>query len=142
MAEALQQAAAAQDIGEVPVGAVVTLNDEVIGVGHNRTIIDHDPSAHAEVVALRNAAKVLSNHRLNNCRLYVTLEPCVMCAGAILQARIEQVYFATFDARHGAAGSLVDVLNSPLMNHRCEVHSGILKDKSQQLLKDFFASKR
>lgn len=142
MVAALQQARAAQALGEVPVGAVVVLDEQIIGEGHNRTIIDQDPSAHAEIVALRAAGQHLHNHRLTKCDLYVTLEPCVMCAGALLQARIRRLIFAAFDAREGAAGSRVNVLDSPLMNHRCAVHSGILKADARRLLKQFFADKR
>ncbi len=139
---ALQQAELAQNEGEVPVGAVVTLQDKVIGVGHNKTITNQDPSAHAEIVALRSAAQALGNHRLTGATLYVTLEPCVMCAGAILQARIAKLVFATPDERAGAAGSVVDVLNSPLMNHKCSVHSGVMKQEAKGLLSNFFAQRR
>lgn len=139
---ALQQAELAKAAGEVPVGAVVTLEGAIIGHGHNRTMTDQDPSAHAEIVALRCAAKTIGNHRLVAAKLYVTLEPCVMCAGAILQARISKVFFATTDERAGAAGSLVDVLNSPLMNHTCAVYRGVLKNQAKALLADFFVSRR
>ncbi len=139
---ALAQADAAAILGEVPVGAVVVLDGELIGQGHNRTRMDQDPSAHAEIVALRAAAKQQGNHRLNGAQLYVSLEPCVMCAGAILQARIERVVFGAPDVRFGAAGSVADVLNSPLMNHCCAVHGGVLKASSEKKLKQFFAAKR
>ncbi len=142
MSAALEQARLAQGMNEVPVGAIVAYKGEIIGQGYNRTITDQDPSAHAEVVALRVAAKRIENHRLIGSELYVTLEPCVMCAGAILHARIARVVFATPDERSGAAGSIVDVLDSPLMNHRCQVQSGILQQKSANLLKQFFADKR
>ena len=139
---ALEQAAMAGQKGEVPVGAVVELNGEIIGAGHNQNRSLNDPSAHAEIIALRNAARHIGNYRLNGANIYVTLEPCVMCAGAILHARIKRVIYATADERWGAAGSVANVLESPLLNHRCAITSGIEKQKASSLLKEFFTTRR
>ena len=139
---ALEQAQLAWQAGEVPVGAVVELNGEIIGSGFNLNRSSNDPSAHAEIIALRAAAQTIGNYRLSGANLYVTLEPCVMCAGAILHARIKHVIYATADERWGAAGSVANVLQSPLLNHHCEVTSGILKQQAASLLQDFFKARR
>lgn len=142
MLAALAEADDARQAGEVPVGAVVVSGGEIIGHGQNRSIRDSDPSAHAEVVALREACLAQSNYRLSNATLYVTLEPCAMCLGAIMQARVSRVVFAAYDPKAGAAGSAVDLTESPAFNHRCEVLGGVLADESGALLQDFFRSRR
>jgi len=139
---ALAQAQRAAELGEVPVGAVVELDGEIIGSGHNLNRSLNDPSAHAEIIALRAAAQSMGNYRLNGANLYVTLEPCVMCAGAILHARIKCVIFGAHDERWGAAGSIANVLQSPLLNHRCEIESGVLRQQAANLLTEFFRNKR
>lgn len=142
MRAALQQAKLAADAGEVPVGAVVVQGGSICAVGYNRSVIDSDPSAHAEVVALRLAALAMTNHRLPAATLYVTLEPCVMCLGAVVQARVQRVVFGAYDARAGALGSVEDLADSRALNHRFEVNGGLLADESQALLKDFFRRRR
>jgi len=142
MKQALEQARAAAERGEVPVGAVVELNGEIIGSGFNLNRSLNDPSAHAEIIALRAAAQSIGNYRLNGANLYVTLEPCVMCAGAILHARIKRLVYAAPDERWGAAGSVANVLQSPLLNHRCEISSGILEPQAARLLSEFFSARR
>lgn len=139
---ALQLAAQAQTEGEVPVGAVVVAGQRVVGRGHNRTVLDHDPTAHAEVVALRAAAAKIGNHRLNDATLYVTLEPCIMCVGAMLQARIARLVFGAYDEKAGAAGSVVDLCDSRLLNHRLEVNGGLLGEEGAALLGAFFEARR
>ncbi len=142
MRGALAQAALAADAGEVPVGAVLVVNGETIAAAHNRTIIDSDPSGHAEIVALRAAAEALGNHRLQNATLYVTLEPCVMCTGAIAQARVGRVVFAAYDEKAGALGSVVDLSDSKALNHRFEINGGLLAEESAALLRAFFKARR
>ena len=142
MRHALTQAKRAAECNEVPVGAVVVLGDEVIGEGHNQPLGTHDPTAHAEIVALRDAARHLENYRLGGTTLYVTLEPCLMCAGAILQARIERVVFGAFDEKAGAVGSTANLLQSPLANHQCRVTAGVLGDECTELLERFFVGLR
>lgn len=142
MTLALEQASLAAASGEVPVGAVVELEGEVVGLGYNRNRGLHDPSAHAEIMALRAAAKKIGNHRLTGANLYVTLEPCVMCAGAMLHARIDTLVYAAADERWGAAGSVANVLQSPLLNHRCEVIAGVMKQQAVDLLQTFFSARR
>ncbi len=142
MRHALMLAHDAQEVGEIPVRALVVRSGEILGKGSNRVITDLDPSAHAEVVAIRDAASRSGNFRLTGSVLYVTLEPCVMCAGAILQARIEKVVFAAWDERFGAAGSQLNLLESPFLNHQCQVHSGVLQEEAGMLLKNFFSSRR
>lgn len=139
---ALEQARLAGQAGEVPVGSVVVLNGEVIGSGYNQNRSLNDPSAHAEIIALREAAQISGNYRLKGAKLYVTLEPCVMCAGAILHARIKHLIYATPDERWGAAGSVANVLQSPLLNHRSEITSGVLKQQAASLLTEFFSARR
>ncbi len=142
MRAALAEAVIAANAGEVPVGAAVVVSGEVIAIGHNRTISDYDPSGHAEIVALRGAAQALNNHRLPDATLYVTLEPCVMCVGAIAQARIGRVVFAAYDPKAGALGSATDLSESKALNHRFEVNGGLLAEESGTLLKTFFQSRR
>jgi tRNA(Arg) A34 adenosine deaminase TadA len=142
MRVALGEAKRAAAEGEVPVGAVVVREGKVIARARNRPIHLHDPTAHAEVLALRRAAHRLGNYRLTGCDLYVTIEPCAMCAGAIVQARIRRVVFGAPDAKAGAAGSALDVLNHPKLNHRAEVASGVLEEGCSELLRDFFRRKR
>ena len=142
MRAALVEAARAVDSGEIPVGAVVMANGEIIAAGHNRSITDNDPSGHAEIVALRAAARVQANYRLRGASLYVTLEPCVMCVGAVVQARIERVIFAAYDDKAGALGSATDLPASRALNHRFEINGGLLADESSVLLKDFFRCRR
>lgn len=142
MRRALELARRAEASGEVPVGALIVKDGEIIGEGWNQPIGAVDPSAHAEIIALRAAARSLGNYRLPGCSLYVTLEPCVMCAGAIIHARIERVVFGAGDPKAGAAGSVFDILGSALLNHRPQVVSGILPEEAGLLLRDFFQSRR
>ena len=142
MQAALQQAQLAAVAAEAPVGAVVVTNGEVVAAGHNRTLADHDPSGHAEVVVLRQAAKSAGNHRLIGATLYVTLEPCAMCVGAIVQARIARVVFGAYDQKAGALGSAIDLSDSSAFNHRFEIQGGLLADDSAAILRDFFAARR
>ncbi|HEY6086572.1 MAG TPA: tRNA adenosine(34) deaminase TadA [Burkholderiaceae bacterium] len=143
---ALDQALNAQLSGEVPVGAVITrLVDgvpQVLATGYNRPITTHDPTAHAEIVALRHAAQLVENYRLPGCTLYVTLEPCAMCAMALMHARLDRVVFAAADPKTGAAGSVVDLFAQPLLNHRTLVQGGLMAEQAGQLLRDFFAQRR
>ncbi len=142
MLEALVLARQAAAADEVPVGAVVVKDNQIVGRGYNQPISRHDPSAHAEVMALRDAAQHLGNYRLTNCELYVTLEPCCMCVGAILHARIARVVFAAVDPKTGACGSIVNLFAEARLNHHAEVAGGLLADESSQLLKEFFARRR
>ncbi len=134
---------AERDDDEIPVGAVlVSADGAIIGVGSNRNIIDHDPSAHAEIVAMRQAGKTIGNHRLIGCTLYVTLEPCAMCAMALVHARIARVVFAASDPKTGAAGSVFDLLGDPRHNHRVQVQGGLLADEAGSKLTAYFRRKR
>ena len=142
MDAALALAEAALTIGEVPVGAVVIQNGEIIGRGHNRTRIDHDPTAHAEIVAIREATRFLGNDRLDGCDLWVTLEPCTMCAGAIAHARIRRLYYSAGDAKGGAVESGVRFFESPTCHHRPEFYAGMAEERSAKLLMDFFRGRR
>lgn len=142
MEHALSLARRAESEGEVPVGAVVVLNNELIGEGWNHPISSHDPSAHAEITALRAAARHMGNYRLPGARLYVTLEPCLMCAGAIVQARIEHLIYGAADPKTGAAGSVFDVLASDRLNHRVQVEGGLLTESCGAVLKTFFQARR
>ncbi len=142
MREALSLARTAMELGEVPVGAVVVMNDQIVGRGHNRRKLDEDPLAHAEVVALRQAASSLGNWRFDEATLVVTLEPCVMCAGAIVQSRVKQVVYGASDRKAGAVRSLYQVLDDPRMYHRAAVVVGVLQDECAALLSDFFRATR
>nr|WP_244825305.1 tRNA adenosine(34) deaminase TadA [Caballeronia sp. TF1N1] len=142
MALAQQAADEARRAGEVPVGAVIVRGDEVIATGFNHPIGGHDPSAHAEMAALRAAAQSLENYRLPGCELYVTLEPCLMCAGAIMHARIARVVFGAADPKTGACGSVVDVFANERLNHHTSVTGGVLADECGRSLKNFFAERR
>lgn len=138
----MAQAAEAAADGEVPVGAVVVLEGEIIARGRNRVIRDSDPTAHAEIVALRAAARHLHNYRLSGCELYTTLEPCAMCAGAILHARIARLVYAAADPKAGACGSVLTVMNHPQLNHRVEVAPGVLAGEAADMLRTFFRERR
>ena len=142
MALALQEAQAAAAKGEVPVGAVVVKDGVVIAVGRNSPIADHDPTAHAEIIALRAAAKALGNYRLEGCELFVTLEPCAMCAGAMLHARLKRVVFGAADAKTGAAGSVTNLFSNIALNHQTEVEGGVMADEASGMLQTFFQDKR
>jgi len=142
MREALVEAASAAAAGEVPVGAVVAIGGTILGRGHNRPIADHDPTAHAEIVALREAAAAAANYRLPGSTLYVTLEPCAMCVGAMLHARVARLVFGAYDPKAGAAGSVLDLCTDRRMNHRMEVNGGLMEAKSGDLLRDFFDARR
>jgi tRNA(adenine34) deaminase len=142
MREALQLARAAALAGEVPVGALVVQGERVIGRGSNRPISGCDPTAHAEVVALRDAAKHLGDYRLGGTTLYVTLEPCIMCAAALIHARVDRVVFGAWDPKAGGAGSIADVFNIRELNHRVDVFGGVLAEECGALLSDFFRARR
>lgn len=139
---ALQEAAFAISHSDVPVGAVAVLNGEVIGRGHNRREIDRDPSAHAEMIALREASQYVHHWRLDDVTLYVTLEPCAMCAGAMVLARLPKLIYATADPKAGAGGSVLDVLNHPRLNHHVSVEAGLMANEAAALLVSFFAQRR
>lgn len=139
---ALALAQQAADVGEVPVGALVVKDGEIIGRGYNHPISGADPSAHAEMAALRDAARHLGNYRLVGCALYVTLEPCAMCTGAIQHARIARLVFGASDPKTGACGSVVNLMAEEKLNHHCEVTSGILAEQCGRILSDFFAARR
>lgn len=139
---AIEQAKAAEKLGEVPVGAVAVYNNEVIGQGHNRVITSLDPSAHAEVLALRAAAKALGNYRLGEVTLYVTLEPCSMCAGLMVHSRIQRLVFAARDAKSGAAGSVFNITHHPSLNHHVAITEGVCAVECSTLLSSFFKQRR
>jgi tRNA(adenine34) deaminase len=142
MTRALELAELAASKGEVPVGAVLTKDDEIVAEGHNLTVTANDPTAHAEVVVVREAAKKLGDWRLTGCTLYVTLEPCAMCAGALVLSRIERLVFGASDPKAGMVGSLGNLVQDERLNHRMEVTGGTLADASGDLLKDFFRARR
>ena len=142
MNAALGLASEAAAAGDVPVGALVVKKGEIIGRGSNRTVRDQDPTAHAEILAIREAARSLGSWRLEGCELFVTLEPCAMCAGAIVLARLDRVTFGAWDEKAGMAGSVGDLLRHPQLNHRPEVASGVLAAECAEVLKAFFASRR
>lgn len=142
MALALEEARMAGSCDEVPVGAVVVFGDEIVGRGFNQPIRSHDPSAHAEVMALRDAAARVGNYRLPGCELFVTLEPCVMCTGAIMHARIARVVFGARDPKTGVAGSVLDLFAETRLNHHAEVVGGVMAADCARLLSDFFAARR
>ena len=142
MQAALDEARLAGEAGEVPIGAVVVCKGEIVARGQNRVLRDVDPTAHAEMVALRAAAEAVGNYRLNGCTLYVTLEPCAMCAGAMIHARLDRLVFAAADPKTGAAGSVLAVLNHPQLNHQMIVEQGILAEEAGELLRSFFRKRR
>ncbi|WP_436862445.1 tRNA adenosine(34) deaminase TadA [Staphylococcus caeli] len=142
MKAAIEEARKAGDIGEVPIGAVVVKDNEIIARAHNLRESAQDPTAHAEHIAIRKAAMVVQSWRLEGCRLYVTLEPCVMCAGSIVMSRIPHVIYGAKDSKGGCAGSLMDLLQEPRFNHRAHVETGILETECSQLLTDFFKNIR
>ncbi len=142
MREALALARQAEAAGEVPVGAVLVKDGAVIGSGWNHPIGAHDPTAHAEVAALRAAAQALGNYRLTDTTLYVTLEPCAMCAGALVHARVKRLVYGASDPKAGAAGSVLDIVRAPALNHRLEVEGGVLAEECGALLKGFFTRRR
>ncbi|MFP5226034.1 MAG: tRNA adenosine(34) deaminase TadA [Acidobacteriota bacterium] len=142
MRAALDEARAAAAAGEVPIGAVAVVGGEIIARGQNRVLRDVDPTAHAEIVAMRAAAKAVGNYRLVDCELYVTLEPCAMCAGAMTHARLGRLVYGAGDPKAGAAGSVLEVLNHPRLNHLMTVNSGVLAEECGALLRDFFRERR
>ena len=142
MEEALRSAQRALEMGEVPVGAVAVCDGKIVGRGWNRNIADSDPSAHAEILALREAGANLANHRLSDCELFVTIEPCAMCAGALVHARIKRLVYGADDPKAGAVRSVVQVINHPQLNHQMEVRSGVLAGRSADLLQTFFRNRR
>jgi tRNA(adenine34) deaminase len=142
LALALDEARAAAAAGEVPIGAIVVESGVVIGRGQNRVLRDLDPTAHAEIVALRQAARALGNYRLPGCELFVTLEPCAMCAGAMIHARLGRLIYSAADPKAGAVGSVLEVLNHPRLNHQMLVTSGELAEESGDLLRTFFRQRR
>lgn len=142
MKEALKQANKAKKINEVPIGCVIVYNDEIIGRGYNRRMTDKTALAHAEITAIKRACKKMGDWRLDNTELYVTLEPCQMCAGAIIQSRIKKVYIGAMNPKAGCAGSIINLFDEPRFNHHVEVESGILAQEAGSLLKNFFAELR
>jgi tRNA(adenine34) deaminase len=142
MEEALRCAQRALGMDEVPVGAVIICAGKIVGRGWNRNITDSDPTAHAEIVALREAGTSVGNHRLGDCELFVTIEPCAMCAGAIAHARIKRLVYGSDDPKAGAVHSVMQVLNHPQLNHKLEVRSGVLAGRSAELLQTFFKNRR
>lgn len=142
MQQALVHAQCAWSLGEVPVGALVVKDDQVIATGFNRPIGSHDPTAHAEIMALRAAAALLGNYRLPGCELFVTLEPCAMCASAMLHARLKRVVFGAPDPKTGASGSVINLFAQPQFNHQTELVGGVLAEQCGMLLKNFFAERR
>jgi len=142
MRAALELARQAEQCGEVPVGAVVVMDGEIIGRGSNAPIARHDPSAHAEMLALRDAAQNVGNYRLVGCELFVTLEPCLMCVGAMFHARIARVIFGASDPKTGAAGSVLDLFAEQRLNHHAEVRGGVLAEECSSVLSQFFAARR
>lgn len=142
MAAALRAAQRALEAGEVPVGAVVVCNGQIIAEGWNRNLTGNDPTAHAEIVALRAAGAIVGNHRLGDCQLFATIEPCAMCAGAIVHARIKRLVYGADDPKAGAVHSVVRVLNHPQLNHRMEVQGGVLPGRCAEMLQSFFRQRR
>lgn len=142
MEAALAEARAAAEADEVPIGAVAVFEGAIIARGQNRVLRDNDPTAHAEIVAMREAAAKLGNYRLNGCALFVTLEPCAMCAGAMIHARLDRLVYAAADPKAGAAGSVLSVLNHPRLNHQMQVEQGIGAEEAGELLRSFFHERR
>jgi tRNA(adenine34) deaminase len=142
MEEALRCAQRALEAGEVPVGAIVICEGKIVGRGWNRNISQSDPTAHAEIVALREAGSSMGNHRLGDCELFATIEPCAMCSGAVVHARIKRLVYGADDPKAGAIRSVMKVLNHPALNHRIDVRSGVLAGKSSEILQEFFRKRR
>ena len=142
MRHALAQARNAWAMGEVPVGAVIVKDGQIIATGFNQPISSHDPTAHAEVVALRAAARVMNNYRLPGCELYVTLEPCAMCVGAILHARLARVVYGASDTKTGASGSVMNIFEQEALNHQTEIQGGVMAKECGDLLREFFSERR
>jgi tRNA(adenine34) deaminase len=142
MREALIQAGQAAEAGDVPVGAVVVRGRDMVASASNRTVRDHDPTGHAELLAIREASRVIGDWRLTGCTLYVTLEPCAMCAGAIVLSRLDRLVFGAFDDKAGMAGSVGDIVRHPRLNHRPQVHAGVLAAETGAILAEFFKAKR
>ena len=142
MEEALRAAQRALEAGEVPVGAIVVCDGKIVGRGGNRNLTDSDPTAHAEIIALREAGAALGNHRLEDCVLFATIEPCAMCAGALVHARLKRLVYGADDPKAGAIRSVMQVLNHPSLNHRVEVRSGVLAGRCAEVLQDFFRRRR
>ena len=142
MALALQQAEKAETLGEVPVGAILVKDDIMVAKAHNQPISKHDASAHAEIELLRLAGRVMQNYRLTGTTLYVTLEPCAMCLGAMMHARVSRLVFAAYDPKTGVCGSRVDLSNEDCFNHEIQINGGVLESEAKQLLQDFFKSRR
>ncbi len=142
MEEALREARRAEALGEVPVGAIIVAEGKIVARAGNRNVADNDPTAHAEILALKQAGAALGNHRLLDCEMFITIEPCAMCAGAIVHARLRRLIYGAQDPKAGAAGSVMDVLNHPNLNHRLEITRGVLASRCMELLQDFFRRKR
>jgi tRNA(adenine34) deaminase len=142
MEEALHAAQRALEAGEVPVGAIVVCGGKILGRGGNRNLTDSDPTAHAEIVALRQAGTAIGNHRLEDCELFVTIEPCAMCAGALVHARLKRLVYGADDPKAGAVHSVMQVLNHPSLNHRMEVRGGVLAGRCAEILQEFFRRRR
>ncbi|MGA9040878.1 MAG: tRNA adenosine(34) deaminase TadA [Terriglobales bacterium] len=142
MEEALLAAQRALAMGEVPVGAVVVCDGKIVGRGWNRNITGHDPTAHAEIIALREAGANLGNHRLGGCELFVTIEPCAMCAGALVHARVKRLVYGADDPKAGAVHSVMEVANHPRLNHQMEIRGGVLAGRCAELVQTFFRSRR
>lgn len=142
MEQALREAARALALGEVPVGAIVVCDGRIVGHGCNRNLADNDPTAHAEIIALREAGRAVGNHRLPECEMFVTIEPCAMCAGALVHARLKRLVYGADDPKAGAVHSVISVLNHPQLNHQMEVTSGVLAARCQELLQSFFRARR
>ncbi len=142
MEEALRCAQRALEANEVPVGAIVVCDGAIVGRGWNRNLTDNDPTAHAEVVALREAGQTVGNHRLGDCELFATIEPCAMCAGALMHARVRRLVYGADDPKAGAVHSVLQVLNHPELNHRMDVRGGVLAGRSAELLQEFFRKRR
>ena len=142
MGEALRCAQRALEAGEVPVGAIVVCGGKIVSTGSNRNLADCDPTAHAEILALRQAGAALGNHRLEDCELFVTIEPCAMCAGALVHARLKRLVYGADDPKAGAVHSVMQVLNHPSLNHRMEIRRGVLAGRCAEVLQSFFRSRR
>lgn len=142
MKQALREAEKAYERNEVPIGAVIVFEDQIIGRGYNQTLSLKDPTAHAEMIAITSAANYLQDYRLEGCKIYVTLEPCPMCAGALVNARISQLYFSAFDPKAGACGTLLNITHNKVLNHQIKTFSGLLENESKSLLQAFFANLR